>query len=249
MRRMLFRDVAEGIHRLEIAHTNTYLVETGDRLLVVDAGLPAAWPHLLLAVRDLGYSPSRVEGLLLTHGHFDHVGTAARMRREWGTPVYVHPGDAPLAASPYSYRPESNRLGFVATHPGGLLPLGRMLLAGAATVPGVADTLPLESRAEVPGSPWIIETPGHTDGHVALHFAGRDAVIVGDALVTFDPYTGGIGPRIVAPAATADVDTAVASLDLLVDTEVQHVLPGHGPAWSGGVRAAVAQARRAAGAA
>ncbi|MFJ4295153.1 MBL fold metallo-hydrolase [Curtobacterium sp. NPDC089689] len=246
---MLFRDVAEGIHRLEVAHTNTYLVETGDRLLMVDAGLPAVWPHLQLAVRDLGYSPAAVEALLLTHGHFDHVGTAGRMRREWGTPVYVHPGDRELAAHPYSYRPQTNRFGFVALHPGGLAPLGRMLLAGAAWVSGVADTLPLESRAEVPGSPWIIETPGHTDGHVALHFADRDAVIVGDALVTLDPYTGGIGPRVVAPAATADVPEAVASLDRLVDTEAAHVLPGHGPAWSLGVRAAVAQARRAAGAA
>jgi glyoxylase-like metal-dependent hydrolase (beta-lactamase superfamily II) len=246
---MLYRDVAEGIHRLEIAHTNQYLVETGDRLLVVDAGLPASWPHLLLALRDLGYTPARVEGILLTHGHFDHVGTAARAHREWGTPVYVHPGDRALAAHPYSYRPQSNRLGFVALHPGGLVPLGQMLLAGAATVDGIADTEPLESRGDVPGSPWIIETPGHTDGHVALHFADRDAVIVGDALVTFDPYTGGIGPRVVAPAATADMDTAVASLDRLVDTEARHVLPGHGPQWSRGVRGAVAQARRAAGAA
>jgi len=246
---MLFRDTAEGIHRLEIAHTNTYLVETGDRLLVIDAGLPAAWPHLQLAVHDLGYTPDRVEGLLLTHGHFDHVGTAARMHRDWGTPVFVHPGDRHLAAHPYSYRPQANRFGFVALHPGGLRPLGRMLLAGAATVDGIADTEPLENRADVPGTPWIIETPGHTDGHVALHFADRDAVIAGDALVTFDPYTGGIGPRIVAPAATSDVDTAVASLERLADTEAKHVLPGHGPAWSLGVRRAVAQARRAAGAA
>ncbi|ROP65188.1 MULTISPECIES: MBL fold metallo-hydrolase [unclassified Curtobacterium] len=246
---MLYRDVAEGIHRLEIAHTNQYLVETGDRLLVVDAGLPAAWPHLLLAVHDLGYTPSRVEGILLTHGHFDHVGTAARAHREWGTPVFVHPGDTALAAHPYSYRPQTNRLGFVLGHPGGLLPLGQMLLAGAANVDGIEDTEPLESRADVPGSPWIIETPGHTDGHVALHFADRDAVIVGDALVTFDPYTGGIGPRVVAPAATADMDTAVASLSRLEDTEARHVLPGHGPQWSTGVRAAVAQARRTAGAA
>ncbi len=161
---MLFRDVAEGIHRLEIAHTNTYLVETGDRLLVVDAGLPAAWPHLLLAVHDLGYSPDRVEGLLLTHGHFDHVGTAARMHREWGTPVFVHPGDRDLAAHPYSYRPQTNRFGFVALHPGGLAPLGRMLLAGAATVDGIAETQPLASRADVPGNPWIIETPGTRTG-------------------------------------------------------------------------------------
>jgi glyoxylase-like metal-dependent hydrolase (beta-lactamase superfamily II) len=159
----------------------------------------------------------------------------------------VHPGDAPLAARPYSYRPQSNRFAFAATHPGGLRPLGDMLLAGALTVEGVRDTLPLDERDAVQASPWIIETPGHTDGHVALSFADRDAVIVGDALVTFDPYTGGIGPRVVAPAATADMGVALSSLDRLVDTEARFVLPGHGPVWRDGIRSAVRLARRTAG--
>jgi glyoxylase-like metal-dependent hydrolase (beta-lactamase superfamily II) len=241
---MLFRDVADGIHRLEIAHTNLYLVETGTQLLVVDSGLPAAWPHLLLAVHDLGYRPSDVEAVVLTHGHFDHVGTAARAQREWGVPVFVHPADARLAAHPYSYRPADNRFLFAATHPGGLRPLGHMVAAGALSVRGVEGTEPLVERDAVQASPWIIDTPGHTDGHVALFFADRDALIAGDALVTFDPYTGGIGPRIVAPAATADPETALASLDRLVDTEAKVVLPGHGPEWRAGVRSAVSWALR-----
>jgi glyoxylase-like metal-dependent hydrolase (beta-lactamase superfamily II) len=244
---MLFRDVAEGIHRLEIAHTNQYLVETGEKLLVVDGGLPAAWPHLLQAVHDLGYTPADVEAIALTHGHFDHVGTADRARREWDVPVLIHPRDRALAANPYSYRPQANRPAFILGHPGGLRPLAAMALAGALTVHGVEATGDLDHRDVVQASPWIIETPGHTDGHVALFFADRDAVLVGDAIVTFDPYTGGIGPRIVAPAATADTGTALTSIRALADTEARSVLPGHGPAWTHGVRSAIAQARRTAG--
>ena len=90
---MLFRDVADGIHRLEVAATNLYLVETGTQLLVVDSGLPAAWPHLLVAIHRLGYRPADVEAIALTHAHFDHVGTARRAREEWGVPVLVHPAD------------------------------------------------------------------------------------------------------------------------------------------------------------
>jgi glyoxylase-like metal-dependent hydrolase (beta-lactamase superfamily II) len=244
---MLFRDVADGIHRLEVAHTNIYLVETGTKILVVDSGLPAAWPQLVEAIATLGYTPDDVEGIALTHAHFDHVGTAARARREWGVPVLVHPKDAHLAAHPYSYRPQTNRFAFVATHPSGLRPLSDMILAGALMVEGVSDTVPLDERDAVQASPWIIETPGHTDGHVALSFADRDAVLVGDALVTLDPYTGGIGPRLVAPAATADMSVALSSLDRLVDTEARYVLPGHGPAWRDGIWSAVRSARRAAG--
>ena len=44
---MLTRDVAKGIHRIEDAYTNWYLVEEGDRLTVVDCGVPASWSSLV----------------------------------------------------------------------------------------------------------------------------------------------------------------------------------------------------------
>jgi glyoxylase-like metal-dependent hydrolase (beta-lactamase superfamily II) len=90
----------------------------------------------------------------------------------------------------------------------------------------------------------VLHTPGHTDGECVLHLPGRRALITGDALVTLDPYNGRRGPRIIAPSATHDTDQARASLAPLAELDVQHVLPGHGEMWSGGVAEAVAQARR-----
>lgn len=74
---------------------------------------------------------------------------------------------------------------------------------------------------------------------VAFHLPDRDVVFTGDALVTFDPYTGGSGPQIVARAATADSDAALAALPALTATAAAIVLPGHGDAWVHGIRDAV----------
>jgi len=82
-------------------------------------------------------------------------------------------------------------------------------------------------------------------GHVSFDLPGRDAVIAGDALVTLNPYTAGVGPQIVAGAATADSARNLASLDALAELDVGTVLPGHGEPWTGGAREAVRLARAA----
>ena len=97
----------------------------------------------------------------------------------------------------------------------------------------------------MPGAPVVVHTPGHTLGHCALHLPDRDALIAGDALVMLDPYTARRGPRVVARAATADSERALASLDALAATGATTVLTGHGPPWTGGAEAAVAAARSA----
>jgi glyoxylase-like metal-dependent hydrolase (beta-lactamase superfamily II) len=111
-----------------------------------------------------------------------------------------------------------------------------------------AELLPADGSrlGQLPGAPVIVDTPGHTHGHVALHFPERDCVIVGDALVTLDPYTDRRGPRLVAKAATADSRLAWISLRRLAGLDrARVVLGGHGPAWTEGIAEAVDLARTA----
>lgn len=244
---MLDRDVAPGVHRLEHAHVNCYLVEseTG-ALTVVDAGLPALWPLLGRAIREIGHRPSDVAAVVLTHAHFDHLGVVWRLQAR-GVPVWVHAADRGLAGHPYRYAHENVRSVYPVRHPRSVPILARMVAAGALRVRGVTG---LRSMADgdvldVPGSPRVLLTPGHTDGHCALHLPDRDAVLTGDALVTLDPYTGQRGPRIVAGAATADSSAALDALDLLVETRAGTALPGHGLPWFEGLGPAVTAARDA----
>ena len=234
------------VHRLRHAYVNCYLLTDDDGVTVVDAGLPGHWEHLGRALRSIGATPSDVRALVLTHAHFDHVGVAARLQERLGLPVLLHPGDAFLAAHPYRYAHERVRGVYPLRHPGSVPVLGAMSLAGALTVRGCHGTLPIADGQvlDAPGRPVVVATPGHTDGHVALHLPDRDAVIAGDALVTLDPYTARSGPRIVAGAATASSERALASLDALEATRATWVLPGHGEPWGGGVGRAVQLARQ-----
>ncbi|MEH3154525.1 MAG: MBL fold metallo-hydrolase [Gordonia paraffinivorans] len=239
------RDVAPGIHRLEHAHTNLYLVDTDSGLLLVDTGLPRSYRPLLDAIADLGRIPRDITAVVLTHGHFDHVGTARRLARRWDLPILAPELDRRLVAHPYRYLHENSRVGAPLRHPRSWPLLGAMVGAGALVVRGVPtrQVVILDTGATLPGGAQVIPTPGHTAGHVALHWPDRGAVIAGDALVTLDPYTGETGPRIVAGAATADIERNLASLDALAATDATTVLPGHGEPWHDGVAAAVDRAR------
>lgn len=242
----MFRtDVAPGVHLLQHGNVNCYLIEEGDALTLVDAGLPGAWAELGRAVRHLGRAPEDIRALVLTHAHFDHVGLARRLVQRLNIPVYAHPEEWTLAAHPYRYAHENPRALYPLRHPRAIPVLASMVAAGAGWVRGVEGLSSLEPGVTltVPGSPRVVATYGHTFGHCSLHLPDRDAVLSGDALVTLDPYTGRTGPRIIAGAATADSSMAMACLEGIAATGAMHVLPGHGDPWHEGVDLAVRRAR------
>ena len=243
---MLHANVAPGVHRITDAYTNWYLIEAEGRLTVVDAGVPTSWESLTDALPRLGRSLGDVEAVVLTHGHFDHVGFAERARRELGVPVYVHENDAPLTAHPWRYDHERPRSAYLATQVRAL-PIVATLLRNRAFWPSpVAEVVRFEAGAlPVPGAPRVVFTPGHTLGHCALHLPDRDTVLAGDAVVTLDPYTARKGPRLVARAATVDTDRNLRALDELAATGARTVLTGHGEPWTEGAEAIVARAREA----
>ncbi|GAA2749049.1 MBL fold metallo-hydrolase [Amnibacterium kyonggiense] len=237
--------IADGVHQLTHGGVNCYLLEEDDRVTIVDAALPRTWGPLQQALAVLGRQPEDVAALVLTHAHFDHVGFARRLAAEYDVPVYAHRLEHHLAAHPYDYAHERSRLPYPILHPAALPTLAAMARAGALQVRGIDEVLDLPpgEPLDVPGRPTVLFVPGHTFGHCALHLPDRDIVLTGDALVTLDPYTGRLGPRIVAGAATADSVANLRSLDVLETTFARIVLPGHGDAWTGGIRSAVSLAR------
>lgn len=242
---MLERDVADGVHRVEHAHTNFYVVQDGAGVTVVDAGFPNSWALLEDALRALGRSLADVVALVLTHAHADHLGFAERARRELRVPVFLHERDVTLSRHPLRYEHERSAARYA--HPRLLGPLVAMARAGALATKPLADARAFgdEPALDVPGGLVPVRTPGHTHGHTSFHLPGRGVVIAGDALVTHNPYTGGRTPQIMAAASNVDSLEALASLARIADTGAAVVLPGHGPPWTAGAAEAVRLARAA----
>jgi glyoxylase-like metal-dependent hydrolase (beta-lactamase superfamily II) len=243
------RNAAPGIHRIQHAHVNCYLVEEAGQFTIVDAALPSTWPHVQQALTALGASTRDVHALVLTHAHPDHLGFAQMAASTWKIPIWAHADERPLARHPYRYKHERSRLIYPLAHPASIPVLATMIEAGALRAHAVEKLhsfSPGESL-DLPGRPTVIHTPGHTDGHCSLYLPGRDAVLSGDALVTFDPHTGKEGPQIISGSASADTGRALLSLDALARTDVGIMLPGHGRAWRDGIGHAAGLARRAGG--
>ena len=242
----LHANVAPGVHRIEHSFTNFYLLEQDDRLTLVDAGVPTAWEPLHAALRSIGRALDHIEAVVLTHGHFDHVGIAERLRSQLDIPVYVHENDVPLTQHPWRYDHERSRARYLTTQIRALPIVAALIRNRAWLAPPIKEVARYSDGAlPVPGAPRAIPSPGHTLGHCALHLEDRDVVIAGDAIVTLDPYTGRRGPRIVAGAATVDSDRNLRTLDAIAETGARTVLVRHGEPWTQGADAAVAAARRA----
>ena len=121
--------LAPHLHRLGTSSlVNSYLVEEGGRVTVIDAGLPGLWKDLAPELDAMGRSLDDVAAVLLTHGDVDHVGFAERLRRDHGVPVWVNGPDAaeargeakkPSAArDPMRIGPMIRFLAYAATHGG-----------------------------------------------------------------------------------------------------------------------------------
>ena len=229
--------IADGIHRIgEKSLVNSYLLEEGGQVTIIDAGVPGLYRELPGELTAMGRTLEDVRALVLTHGHSDHIGFAERMRRERQTPVSVHEADAALARGEVPN--PSKGMGRTKVAPLVEFLWFTMLRGGLRTHKlQEVSTFGDGATLDVPGSPRVILTPGHTPGSAALHVPARDVLFIGDALATYAVTTGARGPQ-VAPF-TADADQAVSSLDRLRDVAAGIVLPGHGDPWMDGLQEAI----------
>ena len=238
--------IAPSIHAVGSASmVNVYLVEEAGSVTIIDAGMPGHYGAVRRELAALGRTMDDVRGVILTHGHSDHLGMAERLRHERGLRPWIHEADAALAKGE---APNPSR-GMGRTRLGPLL--GFLWFAfwrGGLKRPIVGEVATFGDGAtlDLPGSPRVILVPGHTPGSAALHVAALDALFVGDALATYGVTTGLRGPQ-VAPF-TADRDAALGSLARLEPTNARLVLPGHGAPFREGIGEAVRLVRSSAAA-
>jgi glyoxylase-like metal-dependent hydrolase (beta-lactamase superfamily II) len=242
-------EIAGGVYGLGSEVVNWYLVEEDGQLTAVDAGLPKFRETLEADLHNIGYTPRDVEAVVLTHSDSDHTGVAAPLR-DAGARVLIHTADDETLRNPGPKKGEAS--------PPRALPrvgwrwrfwkvMGHMARGGGGRPPKIegAETFADGDVLDVPGRPRAIHTPGHTDGHCAFLFEGRRTLFVGDALCTWNFFTGSTGPQVMPGPTNVNTTQARTSLAAIEPLDARLLLPGHGEPWHGAPAAAVRQARAA----
>ena len=173
------REVAEDVFFLRTLFVNVFIIRTGSSWVLVDAGLGGYADSIRAAARAVIGGNTAPSSIVLTHGHFDHVGSIEPLLREWNCPVYAHNLERPYLTGRSPYPPPDPLVGR-----GSMALLSRLYPRGPIDIGVHLELLP--QNGTIPGLPdwnWI-HTPGHTSGHVSL-FRERDrTVIAGDAVTT-----------------------------------------------------------------
>jgi glyoxylase-like metal-dependent hydrolase (beta-lactamase superfamily II) len=153
--------------------------EGNSEWVLVDAGMPKSADKIISEVENRFGSNSKPKAIILTHGHFDHVGAIVDLVEYWKVPVYAHELELPYLTGKCSY-PEPDT-----TVEGGLVAkMSSMFPNEPINLENHVEKLPTDGS--VPGMQgwrWIF-TPGHSPGHVSLFRDEDRSLIVGDAFIT-----------------------------------------------------------------
>lgn len=222
--------VSAGVRGLRIVMVNVYGITAPDRSwTLVDAGLYFAAGRIRRWAELNFGAGARPRSIILTHGHFDHVGSLGELARSWDVPVYAHPLELPYLTGRSKYPPPDPFAGH-----GALALLSPLYPRGPIDIS--ERVLPLPEDRSVPGLPgwrWI-PTPGHSPGHVSFFRDDDRVLIAGDAFATTDQSSVTAvatqraelhGPP---PYYTCDWDAAKQSVDRLAGLQPNVMASGHG---------------------
>lgn len=155
-------------HTIQIV--NIAIVGSKDSFVLVDAGMPNSSDDIIQIVEKRYGEGAKPNAIILTHGHFDHVGAIIELIEKWEVPVYAHPLEIPYLTGQKSY-PEPD-----ASVEGGLVAKMSPFFPNEPVNLG-KHVEPLPKNGTVPymdGFSWI-HTPGHSPGHVS--FLGMKMVL------------------------------------------------------------------------
>ncbi|PLS05879.1 MBL fold metallo-hydrolase [Neobacillus cucumis] len=158
---------------------NLVVVGTPYEFVLIDTGMPKSAEQIKDMIKERFGENAVPKAIILTHGHFDHVGSIVSILEDWEIPVYAHDDELPYLTGKKDYPPGDPNVdhGLVAK-------MSPMFPNHGIDIS--KHVHPLPSDGTVPhmnGWKWI-HTPGHTPGHISLFREQDRTLIAGDAFVT-----------------------------------------------------------------
>ena len=178
--------------------SNCYIICSGNEAFVVDPSINEDRIISTLQERNLS-----IKGILLTHGHFDHIWRAQELRDKTGAPLYVHKNDSEMLM-------DSKKNAF-ATFTG-----GNFTIKEAEFLLNDNDKLQLSNEELL-----VIHTPGHTKGSIC--FDAGDFIVTGDTL-----FAQGFGRYDLYGGNVKELKASLSKLESMAKSENKWLYCGHG---------------------
>jgi len=171
-------EIARDLAVVPTALVNAYLVGDAKSWVLVDSGTPGNASKIKEAAEARFGPGARPRAIVLTHGHFDHAGSAKDLADIWGVSIYAHRLEHPYLTGKSAYPPLDP------TAPGFFSMLARFFPSRTMNVGERLAELP-SNLSEVGLGDWeAINAPGHTPGHVSFFRRSDHTLLVGDAFTT-----------------------------------------------------------------
>jgi hydroxyacylglutathione hydrolase len=203
------------IYPVKLGFVHSFLVKTGNGLILVDAGYRNKETLLWKFLGEKGFAPTDVKLIIITHGHMDHVGSLKAIREKTGAKVMIHSSEGGLLRQGRSPGIRVN-----------LKWIGKFIgmKNGIKVIPVEPDILITEDYSlenfGVDGK--VILTPGHTKGSISVILEGKHAII-GDIAMKFPLLS-----RTYEPIIADDIPTVFQSWRRIIAEGVETIYPAHG---------------------
>ena len=201
-----------------------------NEFVLVDTGMPKRAEEIIQAAKDRFGEGARATAIILTHGHFDHVGAVIELVEEWDAPVYAHPEEFPYLTGQTSYiRPDS-----VAEEHGLVAKMSVFFPTDPINLNDHLHVLPADGSVPYLSDFRWLHVPGHSVGQIAL-FRPHDGLLLSvDAFVTtrqedlYQVLTQKVEISGPPHYLTTDWKAAKASVLKLQQLAPEYVIAGHG---------------------
>lgn len=202
-------EIVPKIHQFT-GMSNCYLIENKEMMLI-DTGNPGNSKKIINYIKNnLNRKPQDIKTIIITHHHFDHIGSLEELKRATGAKVAAHKDDANYIAD--AEKPEEPLISKI------FINLLKIIYRPKTVKPDIL----LEENDEI-GGYRVIHTPGHTPGSICLYNENNKVIFVGDCLKNEGDKIGG-PPGIF----TLNMKQANESIKKLEDLDIDVIFTGHG---------------------